>query len=116
VTVKNVGTAASPSSASLGNKALVQVMAQDKAGWGNGAFLNALAPGASQTVDIPVYYLMSEPAFMWTPPNVIHPFFAIADPLKLVNETSDLDNKKGPIKMSKPLGCPPPLPRTPPLL
>ena len=116
VTVKNVGTAASPSSASLGNKALVQVMAQDKAGWGNGAFLNALAPGASQTVDIPVYYLMSEPAFMWTPPNVIHPFFAIADPLKLVNETSDLDNKKGPIKMSKPLGCPPPLPRTPPIL
>jgi hypothetical protein len=117
VTVKNVGTAASPSSASLENKALVQVMAQDKAGWGNGAFLNALAPGASQTVDIPVYYLMSDPAFMWTPPNVVHPFLAIADPLGLVSETSDLDNKKGPIKMSKPLGCPPPrLPPAPPLL
>lgn len=105
VTVKNIGTAASPSSASLGNKALVQVMAQDKAGWGNGVLLNALAPGASQTVDIPVYYLMSDPAFMWTPSNVVHPFLAIADPLKLVNETKD--NTKGPIKMSKPLGCPP---------
>jgi hypothetical protein len=93
VTVKNVGTAASPSSASLGNKALVQVMAQDKAGWGNGAFLNALAPGASQTVDIPVYYLMSEPAFMWTPPNVIHPFFAIADPPTFTYESAPLENK-----------------------
>lgn len=117
VTVKNIGTAASPSSASLGNKALVQVMAQDKAGWGNGAFLNALAPGASQTVDISVYYLMSDPAFMWTPPNVVHPFLAIADPLGLVNESNELDNKKGPIKMSKPLGCPPPrLPPAAPIL
>lgn len=86
---------------------LVQVMAQDKAGWGNGALLNALAPGASQTVDIPVYYLMSESAFMWTPPNVVHPFLAIADLLKLVNETEEKDNTKGPIRMSKPLGCPP---------
>jgi hypothetical protein len=104
VTVKNIGTAASPSSESLGKKALVQVMAQDKAGWGNGALLKALAPGASQTVDIPVYYLISDPAFMWTPPNVVHPFLAIADPLKLVNQTI---NTQGPIKMSKPLGCPP---------
>lgn len=108
VTVKNNGTAPSPSSAALGNKALVQVMAQDKAGWGNGAFLNALAPGASQTVDIPIYYLMSDPKFMWTPPNVVHPFLAIADPLRLVNESNETDNTKGPIKMSKPLGCPPP--------
>jgi hypothetical protein len=44
VTVKNVGTAPSPSSASLGNKALVQAMASDYPGWGNGVFLNALAP------------------------------------------------------------------------
>lgn len=107
VTVKNIGTAPSPSSASLGNKALAQVMAQDKAGWGNGVFLNALAPGASQTVDIPVYYLISEPEFMWTPANVIHPFTAIADPLGLVNESNETNNKKGPIKMAKPLGCPP---------
>ena len=82
-------------------------MAQDKAGWGNGALLNALAPGASQTVDISVYYLMADPAFMWTPSNVVHPFLAIADPLKLVDESKEADNTKGPIKMSKPLGCPP---------
>lgn len=108
VTVKNIGTAPSPSSASFGNKALVQVMAQDKAGWGNGAFLNALPPGASETVDIPVYYLQADPAFMWTPPTVTHPFLAIADPLGLVNESNEGNNTKGPINMGKPQGCPPP--------
>jgi hypothetical protein len=107
VTVKNIGTAPSPASTALGNKALVQVMAQDKPGWGNGAFLNALAPGASQTVDIPVYYLQADPISMWTPANVVHPFTAIADPLGIVNESNEANNKKGPINMGKPLGCPP---------
>lgn len=107
VTVKNIGTAPSPASAALGNKALVQVMAQDKPGWGNGAFLNALAPGASQTVDIPVYYLQADPTSMWTPANVVHPFMAIADPLGLVNESNEANNKKGPINMGRPFGCPP---------
>jgi hypothetical protein len=104
--VKNQGTAPSPSSASLGNKALVQAMAQDKAGWGNGVMLNALAPGASQTVDIPVYYLMSDPAFMIN--NAPHPFMAIADPLGLVNESDEANNKKGPINMGAPADCPKP--------
>lgn len=106
VTVKNQGTATSPSSAALGNKALVQAMAQDKAGWGNGAMLNALAPGASQTVNIPVYYLMSDPTFMWL--HAPHPFMAIADPLGLVNESDESNNKKGPINMGVPANCPPP--------
>lgn len=106
VTVKNIGSAPSPASAAFGNKALVQVMAQDKPGWGNGAFLNALAPGASQTVDIPVYYLQADPAFMWTPANVVHPFTAIVDPLGLVDESNESNNKKGPINMGKPFGCP----------
>jgi hypothetical protein len=109
VTVKNIGTAPSPSSASLGNKALVQVMAQDYAGWGNGVLLNALAPSASQTVDIPVYYLQANPAFMWSPPDVKHLFLAIADPLHLVAESNEGNNTKGPITMAKPQGCPPPL-------
>jgi len=104
VTVKNQGTAPSPSSASLGNKALVQAMAQDKAGWGNGVFLNALAPGASQTVEIPVYYLMDDPKFMIC--KAPHPFMAIADPLGLVNESDETNNKKGPIKMGAPADCP----------
>src|SRR5437867_1389816 len=108
VTVKNQGTASSPSSASLGNKALVQAMAQDKAGWGNGVFLNALPPGGSQTVDIPVYYLMSDPAFMVN--NAPHPFMAIADPLGLVNELDESNNKKGPINMGAPANCPRPQP------
>jgi hypothetical protein len=105
VTVKNQGTAASPSSASLGNKALVQAMASDYPGWGNGAFLNALAPGASQTVDIPVYYLQADPGFMVT--HAPHPFNAIADPLGLVNEgaAGEANNTKGPINMGAPKGC-----------
>jgi hypothetical protein len=106
VTVKNIGTAPSPSSASLGNKALVQAMASDYPGWGNGAFLNALAPGASETVDIPVYYLMADPGFMVT--HAPHPFNAIADPLGLVAESNEGNNTKGPIKMGAPQNCPKP--------
>jgi hypothetical protein len=105
VTVKNQGTAPSPSSASLGNKALVDVIATDKAGWGNGALLNALAPGASQTVDIPVYYLESDPAFMWN--HAPHPFIAHADWLHIVNESNEGNNDKGPINMGAPADCPP---------
>jgi len=113
VTVKNQGTAPSPSSASLGNKALVQAMASDYPGWGNGAFLNALAPGASQTVDIPVYYLQADPGFMVT--HAPHPFNAIADPLGLVNESNEGNNTKGPINMGAPKDCPKPPPSTKPV-
>jgi hypothetical protein len=103
VTVKNIGAAPSPSSASLGNKALVQAMASDYPSWGNGVFLNALAPGASQTVDIPVYYLQADPGFMVT--HAPHPFNAIADPLGLVSESNEGNNTKGPINMGAPKGC-----------
>lgn len=106
VTVKNQGTAPSPSSASLGKKALVQAMASDYPGWGNGAMLNALAPGASQTVDIPVYYLQADPGFMVT--HAPHPFNAIADPLGLVSESNEGNNTKGPINMGAPKDCPKP--------
>ena len=106
VTVKNEGTAASPASSALGGKALVQVMAQDKPGWGNGALLNALAPGASQVVNIEVYYLMNDPGFMVK--NAPHPFKAIADPLHLVNEVNEANNEKGPINMGAPANCPKP--------
>jgi hypothetical protein len=106
VTVKNIGAAPSPSSASLGNKALVQAMASDYPGWGNGALLNALAPGASETVDIPVYYLQADPGFMVT--HAPHPFNAIADPLGLVNESNEGNNTKGPINMGAPQKCPKP--------
>jgi hypothetical protein len=81
-------------------------MAQDKAGWGNGVYLNALAPGASLTVNVPVYYLISDPAFMVA--HAPHPFMAIADPLGLVNESDEANNKKGPINMGAPAGCPKP--------
>ena len=106
VTVKNQGTAPSPSSAALGNKALVQAMSLDKPGWGNGVFLNALAPGAMQTVEIPVYYLASDPGFMTA--HAPHPFIGIADPLGLVPESDESNNKNGPISVPAPAGCKPP--------
>lgn len=104
VTVKNQGTAPSPSSASLGNKALVQVMAQDKPTWFGNALLPSLAPDASQPVEIPVYYLTDDPKFMLC--NAPHPFWAIADPLGLVDELDESNNKKGPTNMSAPADCP----------
>ena len=65
-----------------------------------------LAPGASQTVSIPVYYLMADPGFMVS--HAPHPFMAIADPLGLVAESNEANNKSGPINMGAPAGCPKP--------
>lgn len=107
VTVANVGNAPSPSSASLGNKALVQVMENNGSGpWGNGAMLPAIAPGKSATVMVPVYYLMSNPGHMTA--DAPHSFRAIADPLKLVPEKSESNNRSKPIKTGAPKGCPRP--------
>lgn len=104
VTVKNQGTAASPSSASLGNKALVNVMADDKAVWGGGAALPALAPLASQTVDIPVNYLESDPGFMVS--GAPHPFRATVDLANLVDESNNANNEAANvIKVGAPEAC-----------
>jgi hypothetical protein len=104
--VKNQGTAPSPSSASLGNKPLVQAMAQDKPTWFGMALLPSLDPGASTPtpVEIPVYYLIDDPDFMIC--KAPHPFGAIADPLGLVNELDESNNKMGPVNMSAPADCP----------
>jgi hypothetical protein len=105
VTVANIGNAPSPSSASLGNKALVQVMEKNGSGpWGNGAFLPAIAPGKAATVDVPVYYLMSNPGHMTA--DAPHKFSAVADPLKLVAEKDEYNNRSKPITTAAPKGCP----------
>lgn len=87
VTVANIGTAASPA---IPGKALVQAMDQHGNGWGNGVPLNAIPPGGHQTVMIPVYYLKNDPGHITG--VAPHPFRAIADPLKLVDELRE-DNK-----------------------
>lgn len=88
VTVANIGTAPSPA---IPDKALVQAMDQHGNGWGNGVPLNAIPPGGSQTVMIPVYYLMGDPAHITG--AVPHPFKAIADPLNLVDEINEGNNQ-----------------------
>jgi hypothetical protein len=82
VTVKNIGTAPSPS---LPNATLVQVM-DIGSRWGNGVTLNSIPPGGTQTVFIPVYYFSEDPAHMTN--EVPHPFRAVIDPLHLIEEAS----------------------------
>lgn len=94
VTVANIGTAVSPK---ITDKALVQAMDQHGNGWGNGVMLNAIPPGGSQTVLIPVYYLKNDPGHITG--AAPHPFRAIADPLKLVDELREDNNMSGVINV-----------------
>lgn len=107
VTVANIGTAPSPA---IPAKALVQAMDQHGNGWGNGAILGAIPAGGSQTVLIPVYYLQADPGHMTA--AAPHPFQAIADPLGLVDEANEANNKwagsPSPIMVGAPQGCPKP--------
>ena len=82
VTVKNIGSAPSPS---LPNAILVQVI-DIGSRWGNGATLNSIPPGETQTVIIPVYYFSEDPAHMTK--EVPHPFRAVIDPSHLIEEAS----------------------------
>jgi hypothetical protein len=99
VQVANIGTAPSPANP---KKALVQVLDQHNK-WGNGAKLGAIPPGGSQTVLIPVYYLQSDPKHMTA--QAPHPFQAIADPLKLVAESNERNNRSRVIHVGAPQGC-----------
>jgi len=99
VTVANVGNAPSPAVPSY---ALVQVMDGHR-NWGNGAMLNAIPPGGSQTVEIPVYYLQADPAHMTR--GAPHPFRAKADPGNKVAESNEGNNQSGVINVGAPKGC-----------
>ena len=100
VTIKNIGNAPTPN---IGRKALVQVMDQDGSGWGNGAFVGVLKPNQSKTVLIPVYYLKSNPKHMTD--KAPHPFVAIADPLRLIKESNEANNRTRALRMGAPKGC-----------
>lgn len=102
VTVSNLGPGPSPSSASLGGKALLGVVAQDRAGWGASVPLPAIAPGKAATVSVDVLFLAAEPAYMV---KANHPFLATADPENLVAESDETNNTKGPLTMGPPAGC-----------
>jgi subtilase family serine protease len=100
VTVKNIGSAPSPS---LPNKTLVQVM-DIGSRWGSGTTLNSLPPGATQTVFIPVYYFSEDPAHMTK--VVPHPFRAVVDPFNLIEESNKKNNTSDIIYLDPGLICP----------
>ncbi|MFK5881748.1 MAG: CARDB domain-containing protein [Sulfurospirillum sp.] len=100
VTIKNRGNKTSPD---IGRKALIQVMDQDGSRWGNGAIVGALKPNQSKTVLVRVYYLQSNPEHMVK--NAPHPFIAIADPLHIVKESNEANNKTRVIKIGAPKNC-----------
>ncbi len=99
VTVKNIGTAPSPS---LPNATLVQVI-DIGSRWGNGATLNSLPPGGTQTVFIPVYYFTEDPAHMTK--VVPHPFRAVVDPFNLIEESNKKNNTSDIIYLDPGLIC-----------
>ncbi len=102
VTVSNLGTGPSPSSASLGGKALLTVAAQDRAGWEASVPLPSIAPGKTAAVSADILFLAAEPAYMV---KANHPFLATVDPGNLVAESDETNNTKGPLTMGPPAGC-----------
>jgi len=94
VTLANRGTAPTPA---IRDKALVQVMDQDGRGWGNGVIVPPIPAGGSRTVEVPVYYLKDDPAHMTG--RAPHPFRAVADPLGLVAELNEGNNRSAVIQV-----------------
>ncbi len=99
VRVANIGTAPSPA---IAGKAMVQVK-EERRGWGNGVPLPAIAPGASVSVEVPVFYLGADPGYMVS--GAPHPFRATVDPLRLVDEANEGNNTSAVINMGAPSGC-----------
>ena len=102
VTVTNQGTGPSPSSASLGGKPLLTVMAQDRPGWGASVPLPEIGAGKSATVSADVLYLAADPPYMVM---ANHPFLATVDPDNVIDEADETNNTKGPLTMGPPAGC-----------
>jgi hypothetical protein len=101
VTVTNVGSAPSPS---MPDKGIVQVMDLHGTGWGNTAGLNSIPPGGRQTVSIPVYYFIGDPAHMTK--TVPHPFRAVVDPHHFIDELNESNNKSDIIYLDPGNICP----------
>jgi len=102
VTVANLGTGPSPSSASLGGKPLLTVAAQDRAGWAASVPLPEIAPGKTAVATANILFLSADPAYMV---KANHPFLATVDPGNLVDEADETNNTKGPLTMGPPAGC-----------
>jgi hypothetical protein len=81
-------------------KASVNVYNTKVKNWGNGAIIpKKLKPGQSIVVKVPVYYLNSNPDAVNKP---FHKFYAIADALKLSDESNEGNNKSKTVKIKSP--------------
>ncbi len=102
LTIANQGTGPSPSSASLGGKSLLSVVAQDRPEWSASVPLPEIAAGKTASVSADILFLAADPAYMV---KANHPFLATVDPGNLVDEVDETNNTKGPVTMGPPAGC-----------
>jgi hypothetical protein len=100
VTVGNRGTVAFAGSA----ENIVHVI-DTHGGWGAVMVpLHAIPPGGRDTVDVPFYYLASNPGHMTA--GAPHPFRASVDPWRRVEEVNEGNNQSLVLSVSTPRGCP----------
>lgn len=96
VTVANSGTAASP-------RVLLYVRDQHDVNWSAGVMVGALEPGRSQTVTMAIRYLGVPKNHMTL--AAPHPFKAVIDPGKQVDESNEGNNESAVINVGSPKGC-----------
>ena len=96
VTVANKGTVASPA-------VLVQAIDQHSVNWGNGVRIGPIGARRSATVTISIAYLRSRPGHMTG--AAPHPFKAVADPLKEIDESDEDNNESAVINVGAPRAC-----------
>jgi len=95
--VRNNGNAASAAKSGVG-----MVQARDAGGvnWGNGHGLPAIAPGQTVSVNFPVYYLQSKPAYMLG----THAFRLTVNAGKWIRESNYANNDYGKVNVTLPPG------------
>lgn len=99
VTVGNRGTVAFTGSA----ENIVHVI-DTHGGWGAVMVpLRAIPPGGRETVNVPFYYLTSNPGHMTA--GAPHPFKASVDPWRRVEEVNEGNNESPVLNVGAPPGC-----------
>jgi hypothetical protein len=97
VRVKNIGSTASAARSDVG---LVSALDAAGSGWGNGVGLRALRPGESAVVTVPIYYLISNPAYM----SGLHQFDIQVNSGSWIAEANTGNNRYGPVSIEIPEG------------
>ena len=93
--VQNIGHGPSAAKPSVG---MVQARVTGGINWGNGHGLPALAPGATASVTFPIYYLQSNPGYMYG----THTFKLTVNAGKWFKESNYANNGFRPVKVTLP--------------